>query len=286
MSACNCCEEFPVDAPGFEYRSRSNILNKCGFLDSETYYFKETTTYTSPLEGGEGFSKINAETQETEQWNGETLEHVKSYEFNADTCVCEFSETGYFPEDFGNFDPPTFFYEDEYTDSLLETNNYGCLEKNEFSEWDNVNEALAERIIIGGQTASESEMEVRLLHQPTATAYLKVWLWQRERDFDPETAEFSAPTDSLFETYEWSGTPPAPEYGINEPENQITEIIAVPRLGPNSSVKIFVAKWSLIEGYEPDDPLVDEETFELSRPSPDCESNGVPTLTEECPFRE
>jgi hypothetical protein len=284
-SACNCCAEslevpaiFSIFICALEYRSKAKSLNRCGFLDSGNYYFKEIITYTSPLEGGEGFSKINAETGETEQWNGETLVHVKIFVFNTSTFECDFSETGYFPEDFGSFDPPTFSYEDEYTDGIF-LSNFELIPFSEFGEWDLFSEPPAATKTISDFRLNQSIIEARIVHKPSISGYLKVWFWLLREEVLEEDVIW---TYQQAGSYEWFGPIPNTN-SISSDENIIygepIEVVST-ELNEGSTITIrkslVIAKFSFLQGYEPSDPIFNTENGRLTRIENDCQSEGFP----------
>lgn len=300
MSACDCCDLFPIDVVGIQYQSKSIVNSRCGFLEDNdpctgpdaTVYRTETITYTAP-EGQtdfEGYFKINVETNEFVAWTGEPYDHVKTYTWDAATCECDFTETGFVPEDPGTVEQ-SVAYSNTYSIEQLESNTVACLEDEDFGEWQDTPVDAQRSFVLSfcatGTTYSESSAKYRIVHPPTATCYLKAWIYKTVWQIDPETEQESDPVDSLFDTYEWFGEPPSPQDGIDEPANKITsEGFQITRPSINTRIEVYVAKWSLIEGYEPDDPIINETTRQLSRPVPDCLSNGVPTLNEDCPFPE
>lgn len=307
MSACNCCEAFPIDVVTLQFRTSSAILSKCGFLeDSGGGFIYGTQISDDPWTfdvdwakaDGECYSNLTFYKTQTivlQEVDQASQSMTKTLTFNAETCSCDVDANYFYPtsEDPGDVDLISRTLTDEYTTTELMENTVGCIPELP-EEW-TVGESVSisriyEELLSCNEafaTYDESIGEVRLTHPPTATGYLKVWLLKRTRDWDSITLTFGPPTDSLFDAYEWIGTPPSPTSGINETANQIiSDPIEIVRPEEQQSVEIVVQKWSLIPEYEPTDPIVNEETYELERPTPDCESNGVPTLNEDCPFRE
>lgn len=188
---------------------------------------------------------------------------------------------------------------DEYTNDELMQEAYDQVQENN-GEWI-TGTASQNRLLFNAYSCDytpsciESSLQVRVSHPPTATGYLKVWLVKRVRQYNPETDTYSLPVDGPFEEYEWSGSPNDFNFGINEAENRINgPTYTLERPSPQTSVTIQVFKFSLLPNYEPDDPIIDENYFELPnvdnyglsnliRPTPDCKSNGVPTISNDCP---
>ena len=263
-------------------RSKEGFGFKTGFGANGTFYLQKTTTYTSEDANPEITYKINVDTAESSSWDGSAIDLVETYTRNG--CGYEYDATGYTPEEFAGTSE-TQQFANEYTDDDLIADVFECL--GEFGEWSDNSAPTAVRELVD-TLYTESVIEVRITHPPTATGYLKARLFKRVRAYNSETDTYGAPTDSLLTTYEWTGEPADSQYSINHAENLVVgATIAVERGDLNTRVQIAVAKWSLIEGYEPDDPEVDSENDHvLIRPTPDCESNGVPALNEDCPFRE
>jgi hypothetical protein len=312
MSACQCCEEFPTDVLTLEARYRAISANACALYEFEdgnllelyglgggsgailsTGYNQVTITYTTSTysDGTNEPFVIERGGGELIPWTG-PVEEVFTVQYNTETCSCETTNTGFRPEDGGDQQSDDIEFSESYTKPNFISDTSACI--SDFSEWEGATAAATEVTyalsVIDDAVVniySVSDVEFRFTHPPTATGYLKVWIWQRVYDTRDEVGNWVNPVDLPYDTYEWIGQPPDLQYGIDESENKIvSDPFAPERAEENTRVEFFVAKWSLLPGYEPDDPLVDEETFELSRPSPDCESNGVPTLNEECPFRE
>jgi hypothetical protein len=307
MSACNCCEAFPVNVVTFESRTSGAQLSKCGFLkDTGGYWFYKNQISDDPwtfdvgwaLTDGECYQNLTFYKTQTivlQEVDQDSQSMTTTATFNTETCECDFEATYFYPtsEDPGDVDFISRTLNNEYTTAELAANTVGCIP--EFSEeWTPGNSVTISRIYEeqlncneAWATYAESAGQVRIVHPPTATGYLKVWLLKRVRQYDTETLLFGPLTDSQFNVYEWSGTPASNLDGIDSEANRIESApIEIDRPDEQTSVEVVVQKWSLIPGYEPSDPIVNEETFELERPSPDCESNGVPTLNEDCPLRE
>ncbi len=114
----------------------------------------------------------------------------------------------------------------------------------------------------------------RLVHPPTPTCYLKVWLRRR---FVPryDALGFVEPLG----VYEWSPTTDPclahPELPPTHVDNLVvsTERYVLEPPTKEGWVDMEVVKYSFLSGYEPDDPLPDG-----SRPSPDLMPNGFPAL--------
>lgn len=328
MSACNCCEPFPLNVVMLQTRSESANVAKCGAtsgnriaLDGELAFFlggyfrKVIETYDDPYGPSEQFPEGQ------EGWSGSETFTV-TYDYDSENGCTETV----------TFDPAVVgeggIYENQPTFNLFAGSN----PSNEHTDADIKNEA--QDLLVGdygdwgtawgpssggpsNPSASaryqevdlsfdadpeiytlngsylETRLEARIAHPPTATGYLKVWLGKREYNYDASDEAIWVPDkDSGFQEYTWTGEPASEEHSINAEENQIFgesfELIAP----EGKRFDVFVLKWSLIAGYEPDDPVFNEETqqYELDnfgnplRPTPDCKSNGVPQLNSECPF--
>ena len=306
-SACNCCQQFPIDVVTLQARQKGASFWKCGtnvgnpwedgyFPSPDGQYYQIfKVIFSADFGVYPVLNKVNVETGEMTPWTSGTIEEIFEYSWNAETCSCDFSHTGFVPEDYGS-SSATFDWSNVYTDTMLLENTVACI--GEYGEWQNLspfppttlrgfyNLAFTDTPEEVNDSYSEQLIEVRITHPPTATGYLKVWLWKGVSTYNG--VDCSTSTWSLFDTYEWEGEPNDLNFGINEPENLVTsDTFTVPRPDLNTCTKIIVAKWSLIKDYEPDDPLSVDE-FDLSgvvinRPTTDCKSNGVPALSAECP---
>jgi hypothetical protein len=249
---------------------------------------------------------------------------TRTYEFNAETGDCDVSVTSSgLPNDAlgelgdgGNLIIIDYQLSNEYTNEQLVENTRTQMSEEFSGEWDSENVAAGQYfddLINDGDAGAfynETQLQVRIAHPPTASGYLKVWLYKRTRKLIDYVGDgvggfvevYSEPINTELEIYEWDGEPANAELGIDDEENRITsDVFAVPieevdldfieidteieqgQVAGNK-VEIVVWKYSLLEGYEPDDPIINEETFQLERPDPDCKSNGVPTLNADCPF--
>lgn len=283
MSACNCCEAFPLDVASIEFRTKGVSLSKCGWLLSEQYQS----------------GRIFWASQITRNYNcdGETFTLVEDYIYNASTRLCSYTNNG-FSQDitFCNQDTNAAAYFGivhyvndyvEYQDSLLISRAEAFLENQTFGDWTASDFPHASKSLrgLGNELYEETATEIRIAHPPTATGYLKVWLQKVSEDYDyPNLVNGVA---SAFDTYEWTGQPQHLTHPVDHSLNRIvSEPIAIPRPALNKSNRVKIWKYSLLPGYEPEDPtFVDDINWQLLRPDPDCESNGVPTLSADCPFR-
>lgn len=293
MSACNCCDLFPLEFD-LEHRGEVFSASKCGYtnksLDNEACYdgngvFSTLTTTWEP-DGNDPAGRTTYVITETQTWDAESK-----------TCVYtrdpETDEPPYDDLAGGSF---TYELSAEYTSEELMENVYAALPPIE-GEWEEATvlspaEIKRELIDKVGEDCypkslyTESSLEVRIAHPPTATCYLKVWLVARTREYDQQTETYGPPTDAAFQIYEWEGAPADMTIGINEQANRVEgETYVVPRPDEaQTKVTIEVFKFSFLPEYEPDDPQVDSENdYAFIRPTPDCLSNGVPTLNAECP---
>lgn len=313
MNACNCCEQFPIDVITLQSRSRGFFIGRCSYYneDDGKLYKKVTRIYEDPWQEDEGW--LGSETItviSTKTWSPRNI--IDGF----DTC----SENIEYIPDISSFPPPyddasTFqnlletIWEDEETIQEIE-DRYDLLIGlfPEFSEWQNINQPInAENRHFFGiiedhysssypDNSSISESEMRITHPPTASGYLKVWLLKRTYQWtrtEIQIGQFSYPffdweylMDEPFQIYEWTGQPQSLSHGINEEENKIFSQVWNVTAETNKLTEIYIQKFSLIDGYEPDDPIVNEVNYWFERPSPDCESNGVPTLNIECGFRQ
>jgi hypothetical protein len=336
MSACNCCEAFPLNVVTLEGQKKSFSLSKCGFAEFDGY----SADGVWPDTGFSGSGNLLS----TKFFLTGTLTGIqvdglaepvdgegsvtRTYQFNQETGECDLSvSSGGLPEDaLGQPGDGGFLIyagdlnlSDEYTNEQL-ISNASTQAPEEFSgEWSGSNLTASQYLLNARDNDEpsafgyyeEEQIQVRITHPPTATGYLKVWLWKKVTKLTewPDTYD-GEPSYTEFEVYEWEGAPNSETHGINAQENKVTSSYypVDPEEDPETAlqmvdfysddgfvifqgqaartrVEIFVYKYSLIKNYTPDDPVLNEATFALERPNPDCESNGVPTLSEACPFR-
>lgn len=304
MSACNCCEPFPtfngafLDQPyvlKLQGRSKGFSAGPFWYQDENGDFFK-TITSTDTWTGGPAtvlFVDVS----------GQGLDYYDEIDFG-DTAVSTYtwawecngpflqSATGFYFDERGDTVVTQAFSDAFDWPSEAATNAQECLGELPFGEWADAGFVETSKILTDNeflQTYSESVSQYRLKHPPTASGYLKVWLSMVEEAYDAEGELLGSSTEP-FTTYEWSGTPQSLSHSINSPENLITSGQFDSPLPEDSSIvrKIFISKWSMLPEYEPEDPTSVELNFapySHTRPDPDCQSNGVPTLNEECPFR-
>jgi hypothetical protein len=301
-SACNCCETIPFLSFRHTIRSKGVTIGECGFIkegDETNLYRQITTTYTETGSGIQLFVGIGSDAGAdfyAEVNEGDTTQVTLRREPSEDGCGCERIEVSGFYWD----DPAGVEVDNEYaevaTEAELIESTERCFENQEFFEsyeddrWFDYSFVSSENYIEGGTPAGSytiSESRLSLIHPPTVSGYLKIWLWQRK--WTMVNGEYQSQELEPFDTYEWSGAPTFPDLGVNAVENRITspefEILA--ELG--TVIDVFIGKWSLIPDYEPSDPILDpnaEINAEVSswiRPSPDCFSNGTPTVNAICP---
>jgi hypothetical protein len=327
MSACNCCDAFPINVVTLEGRQRGAQLSKCGTNEYDLYSF--TDQWPDPVTNGPASGatllsnkffltdvitvEVDGRAQNPEGQGTST----RTYEFNAETGECDVSVTSSGlpndalgePGDGGFLIINNYELSNEYTNAQLIENTRTQIPEEFIGEWESEGftaaQYLEDLIVDGdpGASYSETQMQVRISHPPTASGYLRVWLYMRTSKLvDYGGNVYGEPINTELEIYEWDGEPTNAELGIDDEENRITsDVFAVPieevdldfieidteieqgQVAGNK-VEIVVWKYSLLEGYEPDDPIINEETFQLERPDPDCKSNGVPTLNADCPF--
>ena len=186
-------------------RSKEGFALKDGFGANGTFYLQRTSTWT-----GDPGQKVNVETQEFSSWDGSAISLVETYTWNPTSCDYEYTETGYTPEEFAGTSA-TQQFANEYTNGALVANVFSCL--GEFGEWSDNSAPTAVRELVD-TLYTESVIEVRITHPPTATGYLKARLFKRVRTYNSETDTYGAPTDSLLTTYEWTGEPADADYSM------------------------------------------------------------------------
>jgi len=296
MSACDCCDELPAVNISLENRRKLRIDVKCGFTSEEEPCAAYSTATTTWSEGDENLIGqeviVELPSGEPVVWNGGDVVQVEVSEWNPETCSCVATVSGFRPESGGVFeDDPDPVLSNEVSAEEFMENAFACLP--EFGEWQTNSEIGLGSIGIYERQLQcnlyqETAGQIRVKHRPSATGYLKIWFAKKTTTWDEEIFEWVSPTyDFSYDSYEWQGGLPNVNASIDNSENLITsDPIPIERPEVNIRTVIFVSKWSLLPGYEPSDPLFDEETSQLVRPIPDCESNAVPTLNEECPFRE
>jgi hypothetical protein len=283
-SACNCCVDFfqlpAVFTQGppviLRYRSKSKSLSKCGFISDEDgkIYFTKTTTFSDAScgDGSGDCFKVDVNTNELSRWDGSPISVTSTATFSlnfceesGDTC-CQTTATGFFPEGGGSLEVTT--WENEYTDEILLSNLDSLPFPTEFSDWGATIEAVG--LSLDGQSIVETEV----IHRPSISGYLKVWYWNIIRDIGDNPA-WRYKQDSV---YVWDGVIPDLNSGIGSSANLIFTNRKTVEAAEQTVVTQVVAKWSILEDYEPDDPIFNSEDGSLTRPTPDCNSNGLPNI--------
>lgn len=288
---CNCCQLFPF-VFDLEWRGEIFSSSKCGYtnrsIDNEACYdgngvFSTLTTTWQPEEN-DPFDRTTYVITETQTWDAESKTCIYSRE-------PAYDEAPY--DDIGGSGSFSYALSNEYTSEELMDNVYAALPPIE-GEWVKSSPVLPAEIkrelidkvgddCYPASLYTESSLEVRIAHPPTATGYLKLWLVKRVRQYDQGTDTYSPPVDEPFQEYEWNGSPNDLNSGVNEESNRINgPIYVLDRPSEQTKITIEILKFSLLPNYEPDNPIVDEN-YNLIRPTPDCKSNGVPTLSNECP---
>jgi hypothetical protein len=307
-SACNCCSDrFIIPAPvSLEQRAKSRGLSKCGYLgdpcpEGESFgcnngeagkiYLKLIFTFQDGL--GQQSFKIDCDNNISE-WEGQppiTQTFTSEFDPNLEgfTNYCRETCDGFVPES-GGFEQITTV-ENEYTDEML-LGNMQLLPFSEFSEWTPTGNFQAGTILARdfdtgvGRSYSETKLEYRITHPPSATGYLKVWIWSITGDYEANPSSPPEIYKSFYE-YVWSGNPSNLNSGVGSESNRVYGSIESVENSEaeNKLTSLYFAKWSIIEGYEPDDPIVTMEfngnwIINFSRPDPDCNSNIMPNIFE------
>jgi hypothetical protein len=302
MSACNCCELFPTFSGSslsqpyvlkLEARSKGFSAAPFYFQDENGDYFKTITQTDTWVGGPSTILYVDVSDQSLDYYGeidfGSTTESTYTYAWINCQDVLESASGFYFDERADS--QVTTQYSDPFDwPSEAVTNVEECLTSSSFGEWAFAGFVEASKILteIGSlKTYAATVSEYRFKHPPTATGYLKVWLSMVEETYSSEGELLSSSTEP-FTTYEWSGTPPSLNHSINSLENLITSEVfeATPPESHSVVRKIFISKWSMLPEYEPDDPVSVDLLFapySHTRPDPDCLSNAVPTLNEDCP---
>lgn len=222
---------------------------------------------------------------------GSTTERTFTYAWIDCQAVLE-SASGFFFDERAETEVTTQYSDPFDWPSEAVTNVQECLASLEFGEWADAGSVETSKVLTEIESYSiysygETVSEYRVKHPPTATGYLKAWLSKVDEAYSPEGELLSSSTEP-FTTYEWSGTPPSLNHSINSLENLITSEVfeATPPESHSVVRKIVISKWSMLPEYEPDDPVSLDLLFapySHTRPDPDCLSNAVPTLNEDCP---
>jgi hypothetical protein len=299
VSACNCCEPFPTFSGAFSYqpyvlklegRSKSFGAGPFYYEDENGDYFK-TKTETDTWKGGPGTILYADVSNQGLDYYGEIdfgSTTQRTYTYAWINCQVEGSASGFYFDERGDTEVTTQYSNPFNWPSEAVINAQECLASSEFGEWADVGSVETSKVLNTGYAETVSEYRVK--HPPTATGYLKVWLSKVDENYSPEGELVSSSTQP-FTTYEWSGAPPSLNHSINSLENLITSQVfeATPPESYSVVRKIVISKWSMLPEYEPDDPVSLELVFapySHTRPVPDCLSNGVPTLNDDCPFPE
>jgi hypothetical protein len=301
MSACNCCEFFPTNVATLQSRSEFVSLGKCGYVDDDgNFNLVQTDSYENQF----------ASDFWRELYPGYALPEVIKIIATTNQETCEETIT-FDPEEQrdeegqpqGPYDDGKTYnnqiseaFSDPFTNNALKTKT-SALITGTYGEWVNASSVTPQANRFFSTAFSYwadfsdytiTNTKVRIVHPPTATGYLKVWLVKRI--FLYSNDEWVFQREEPFDVYEWEGEPSSAIHSINAEENQVlgdefdAEVEA-----DQFRYDIYIQKWSLIPDYEPADPAWNDELEQANkyeRASPDCESNGAPTLNEECPFRE
>lgn len=246
MSACSCCEK--PDIPYLSFRSNIQTRSGSKFGVSRTsggvvtYYLSQVTDDPS------------IPCRDDRTWNRTTG---------------VFHETRTPPGCIGGSVPSV--YTDEYTTSDLLTrvgDSFGVLP-------DPASDGMPHsQRYLGTYEASATLQRTKwsVVHTPTPTCYLKVWL---ETVFQNPDGDIVSRTP--IAPYEWrgEGNPCFEGDDLNA-----IEILSEPQelLEPdeNGYLYVNVVKFSIVEGYVPDDPTVDFGGIPLLRQCPDPKPNGFP----------
>jgi hypothetical protein len=151
MSACNCCDPFPIDILEVQVKSNFVSMQKCGWpngiidlgsgfegidCSGDGIYKKVIIESAAAITSGFMF-QINRDPayfgEQTAYENGTVLEHVREYIYNAEEHACDFFESGFTLEDAPDYTKYTL--ENEYTTEELLSNAFAKLyDENQWPE--------------------------------------------------------------------------------------------------------------------------------------------------------
>lgn len=291
MSACNCRSQPPCAGPTIQCKSIGASESKptpCGFFHDSKYWLTKSTTshsYSSTVierTPGPGLTcsttmTLECTTTVTEQYD-EACVLTTSYtgtrsrnvsencgEFIAGTCTAtRHSTTGAWSSGCasgtcGTTDAPVYENENEQeTTEALIARTIGALPAYP-EEWGGSCSAMRD-LSPDESSYSVQRFKWRLVHPPSGTCYLKVWI---RRKFQPEGG--GTPTYTSLTPYIWTGTGNPclsdPMDSYNSDANQITGT-ETQELEPTTDgvITIEIMKYSCVEDYEPD--ISDEENPE------------------------
>jgi len=295
-SACDCCEKPPLNVVRIEYRSRSIAVQHCGIFNEEDgkYYFQRVKTYIDqwilPEAGTITITDLFLGYDMSDLENGSWNTCLYDTQYSVDVTSPPYDDGDTFNEQF----LISTEYSNEVTPEYVMNVAEAAIAVQDFSNWTQI-PAGSEKVYSEG-FANIVETEVRIVYNPTAFGYLRVWLSRIESTYfeggyiDPQTI--------LFNEYISTDEPRFRLKDINDESNLIysddpnreVPIVFTTPVVQNKSSLILMSKFSLIYGYVPDDPdpfekseFPDEYYIFFPRPVPDCRSNGVPTISSQCP---
>jgi hypothetical protein len=134
-------------------------------------------------------------------------------------------------------------------------------------------------------TGYGEQTQYRISHRAIPSCYLKVWIGLQTYEY-PSIGNFGSLLNDSNQIYIWqpSSSPclPDPTKSAQDDAQIIkSEIYSVDPDETNKITCAFIRKYSFLPDYEPDDPIV-VNPFDISRPDPDCNPNGVPNPNSGC----
>jgi|694.fasta_scaffold37532_3 hypothetical protein len=273
-SACNCCDEIPrfdfsellpdlsIDFYPFEIRSRTKsvAVSACGVQNPDDgFYYK---MYVETYEIG-------------------SITRTYTYDPVTNNCIEEIISD--LPEGGGEGELQSVEYSEQVTPEELIGYAETRLSQVEYSEWNETINPVASRYSdFSGAAITVSE--VQAFHPPTFSGFFKMWIDGVNFTWDPDQG-FINPQSDPYDTYEWSGGLQSMSHSVNAEENRIygpTFNLTAPN---QTQIILYISKFSFLPDYVPNDPNIDVESGfpVITRPDPDCFSNGVPTVNASCP---
>lgn len=279
-SACNCCDkiprfdfsELPPDLSrdffpfGIRSRTKSASVTPCGVQNPNDGLFYKV--YTENYELGSV---------------------TRTYTYDPETNNCTEEIVADIPEGGGEGSLISVDYSGQITAGELKGYAETRLGLAEYSEWSNTATPTA-LSYSDSNGAAIAISEVRGFHPPTFSGFFKMWIDKVTFSWDSDEGRFINPQSGSYDIYEWSGGLLSILHSVNAEENKIYGPTFQLTATDQTQFILFIRKFSFLSDYVPNDPNINlgfDATFsfflELDRPSPDCFSNGVPTVNESCP---
>lgn len=258
-SACNCCQA--IQTPNFYIEGRTALAiyslgNYAAFIDNGVGYSKMTESYEGPCEVVTTYApKPDSCYQPTA-----TNNYPNCYFSRGEETIEETGECFQYSRGFADLISRT------YSDALTPIKNYAA-----FPAWRSLSPLIVNPPLGSLQYLSSSQdnqfyvsnsqpnqpyrkTQFRIIHEPSPTCYLKVWL--KVRGYESYESNNPVELDEYVYTYTSSSNPciPNPNKSIRADENKISGA-DIYELGDNLTYDHYIVsmeKFSCLEDYEPD----------------------------------